>query len=138
MGKEPYQFVALASGVSFISLPGYALYCGTKAAIRAFAEAYRYELEKDQLFQVVYPVATRTNFFVNAGGSMLPWPVQSVETLVANVIIKGIKGKKKSMYPSKIYRFGMVLNRIFPFINVLYINNENRRFQRWLKEVDKE
>jgi short-subunit dehydrogenase len=65
--SDPYNFVAIARGMSLLSLPGYSLYSSTKAAIKGFADAYRFELEKGQHFQVVYPIATRTNFFRYAG-----------------------------------------------------------------------
>ena len=58
-----FSMVITASAMSFLSVPGYSLYSSTKAAIRGFAAAYRYELEKGQKLQLVYPIATRTSFF---------------------------------------------------------------------------
>ena len=44
--NRPYNFMITASAMGFISLPGYALYASTKSALRAFGDAYRYELKK--------------------------------------------------------------------------------------------
>jgi len=49
--------------MSFYAMPGYALYSGTKFALRGFADALRYELEAGQHLQLVYPIATLTEFF---------------------------------------------------------------------------
>ena len=129
--NKPFQFITTASGMGYFALPGYALYSSTKAAIRSFSHAYRYELEQGQTFQVVYPIATRTKFFHSAGDSPIPWPSQSVE-VVADAIIKGIKSKKNDIYPSKIFATFLVANRILPFLSKLYCNIENNRFQVWL------
>ncbi len=134
-GEKAYGFICIASGMSFLSLPGYSLYSATKAAIRGFADAYRFELGDGQCFQVVYPVATRTNFFANAGSTAMPWPVQTTAT-VANAIIEGIKKGKKSIYPSKLYRLSTFLNRFFPFVNLLYLRRENEKFRRFLQEAE--
>ena len=74
---RPFQFVATLSAVSFVSMPGYALYSSTKAALKGFIDGYRYEMSKGQILQSVYPVATETNFFNRAKQTHKPWPVQS-------------------------------------------------------------
>lgn len=131
--KDPFNFVCTASGISFISIPGYALYSSTKAAIRGFADAYRFELKKGQYFQVVFPVATRTSFFQVAGEETpVPWPVQSAEE-VAESIIRGIESNRHEIYPSRLFRAMLVLNRFIPVIAPIYTRNENRKFQLWLK-----
>lgn len=130
-GKNPFNFIVTASGMSFLSLPGYALYSSTKAALRSFAEAYRWELEKEQYFQVVYPIATRTNFFRQAGDSPIPWPVQDGKW-VAQSIINGIRKDRNSIFPSKIFYLTKVLSNILPFINQLYARMQYESFSRWL------
>lgn len=130
-GSKPYNFVTTSSGMAILSLPGYALYSSTKGALKSFAEAYRYELDKGQYFQVVYPIATRTKFFQNAGGSPIPWPSQDV-SVVAKSILKGIKKKRNSIYPSKLFYAFSILNRVFPFIFKIYAYIEYKKFQKWL------
>src|SRR5699024_8998349 len=98
--NRPYNFVGTSSALGFFSLPGYDLYCSTKAAIKGFAEAYRYELEKEQYFQVLYPIATQTKFFIKAGTNSPPKPIQSTKH-VAKTAIEGIRKNKKNIYPSK-------------------------------------
>lgn len=132
-GDRPYQFVTTSSAMSILPLPGYALYSATKAAVRGFAEAYRYELEAGQHFQTVYPVATSTAFFRQAGDSPVPWPTQKAET-VAAAILRGIKRKRNSIYPSRLFVLTMVLNRLLPFVFPIYSRAENYRFQHWLEQ----
>lgn len=132
-GDNPYNFVVTASGMSFLSIPGYSLYSGTKAAIRGFSDAYRYELEKGQHFQVIYPIATKTKFFSNAGNNIpVPWPNQNADA-VARSIIKGIQKNRKRIFPSKVFFMTNLLNRILPFINMFYVYIQNRKFQNWVQ-----
>ncbi len=130
-GSRAYNFVSVASAMSFLSLPGYALYSGTKAAVRGFGDAYQYELAAGQFFQVVYPIATRTNFFKVAGDSPVPWPSQSVE-IVAQSILKGIRRNAKAIHPSVLFQLMMLLIRLFPFVGPIYASIENRKFQIWV------
>ena len=136
-GGEPYNFAVTASAMGLLSLPGYALYSGTKAAVRAFADAYRYELEKGQHFQVVYPVATKTNFFGRAGNNTpVPWPTQEAET-VAKRVIKGICRDKDHIFPSTMFQITNAVSRVFPFVFNIYVNINNRAFRKWLDEEGK-
>lgn len=130
-GNQPYNFVVTASGMAILPLPGYALYSSTKAALKGFAEAYRWELDKGQYFQVAYPIATRTKFFDNAGGSPMPWPSQDARTVVQSMI-KGIEKNCNSIYPSKLFFVLTLLDRIFPFIFKLYAYVEFKKFNQWL------
>ncbi len=132
-GEDPFNYVCTASGMSYISMPGYALYSSTKAAIRGFADAYRFELGCNQHFQVAFPVATKTNFFQATGEEPpVPWPIQSAEE-VARAIVKGIKKDRPEIYPSKLFRAVLVFNRFVPIIVPAYTRNENRKFQFWLQ-----
>lgn len=135
-GSRPFNFVATSSGMAILPLPGYALYSSTKAALKGFAEAYSWELDENQYFQVVYPIATKTEFFNNAGGSPMPWPSQEAK-VVAQSIIKGIQRNRNSIYPSKLFFSLTILNRVFPFILKLYAYAEYKKFQKWLISKNK-
>ncbi len=132
-GEQPYAFICTASGMGILPLPGYALYSATKAALRGFAGAYRYELNRKQRFQVVYPIATRTNFFKQAGDSPVPWPSQPANE-VAAAIVRGIRTGQANIHPSLTFRMMNALNGIFPFILPLYAGIENKKFQHWLRQ----
>jgi short-subunit dehydrogenase len=136
MGKKPYHFVTTSSGMAILPLPGYALYSSTKAALKGFAEAYRFELYENQYFQVVYPIATRTSFFMNAGNSPMPWPSQEA-SVVAKAVLNGIQKNRNSIYPSKLFYTLSLLNKIVPVIFKLYSYMEFKRFQRWLSQRSK-
>lgn len=125
-GKKPFNFMATLSAVSFLSMPGYALYSGTKAALRGFIDGYRLEMEKEQHLQAVYPVATETNFFERAGQKHKPWPVQT-STHVARVMLKGLEKNRKHIFPSKLFQYG---HKLFPWFFKLYVRRETNVFDR--------
>ncbi len=136
-GKEPFNFAVTASAMGLLSLPGYALYSGSKAAVRGFADAYRYELEKGQHFQVIYPVATKTKFFKRAGEETpVPWPVQKPET-VAERVIRGIEKDKKRIFPSVLFRLTDIAARVFPFLFSIYVSINDKAFKKWLAGKEK-
>lgn len=122
---KPYNFLITASGASFVSLPGYALYSSSKAALRGFADAYRFELNDNQQLQLIFPVAVKTNFFDVAGAETMPWPRQTPQK-VANILVKGIESDKKIIYPSKLFLIGKTL---FPFVFKIFQSLENEKFQ---------
>ena len=132
--NNPYNFAVTASAMGLLSLPGYALYSGTKAAVRAFADAYRYELDKGQHFQVIYPVATKTKFFRRAGNNTpVPWPTQEADT-VAKRVIRGIRKDKKHIFPSVTFRITNIISRVFPLVFKFYVNINDKTFRKWLAE----
>lgn len=129
---RPYKVVMTASSIGHLPLPGYAIYSGTKAALHRFAEAYRYELENPASLMLVYPIATRTNFFNTAGDEVpVMWPNQPPET-VASAVIKGIETDRTSVYPSRLFRFFRLSERILPFLRNILQGWEYRRFKQWL------
>jgi|GEM_PF-122165 len=129
-GDKPYQFMTTASTMGIFSLPGYALYSSTKAAVKSFAESYRYQLLKGQYFQVCYPIATKTNFFEEAGGSPVPFPTQTADA-VAKAMVRGLKLKKNSVFPAKIFLVTMFLNTFLPVMKI-YKYIENKKLKNWL------
>ncbi len=128
-GEAPYTVVATASAMAILPLAGYALYSSTKAALNGFATAYRHELNKHQRLQIVYPIATRTEFFSAAGGSPVPWPSQPAET-VSLKIIKGVLKDKNSIIPSHIFSALRILDRFFPFFMKTAAYIEAQKFKR--------
>lgn len=131
-GNKPYNFLVTASAMGLLSLPGYALYSATKAAVRGFSDAYRYELEEGQYFQVLFPVATKTEFFKRAGNKTpIPWPTQNAFT-VAKCAIKGIRRNKSKIFPSIMFRITNAVSSIFPFVLKIYVRVNNRAFKKWL------
>lgn len=126
-----YMMVITCSAVSRVALPGYSLYCSTKAAVDTFAKVYRFEANDQGRLSLVYPIATKTNFFNTAADKApVPWPVQPAAA-VADRIIKGIQKDKKSIYPSKAYPIMNGLNRVFPFIYHIYSKVQARKFDKW-------
>lgn len=119
---HPQIFVCTVSGAAMASLPGYSLYCSTKAALHQFIETYRYEKPRNLQITAVYPVATRTDFFDKASGEKrtpLPFPQQSPQQ-VAKAIICGIEKGKKRVFPSLLFRIAYPVGRAFPCLMKLY------------------
>ncbi|WP_160721495.1 SDR family NAD(P)-dependent oxidoreductase [Isachenkonia alkalipeptolytica] len=125
-GDRPYNFVAVSSGFGFISYPGYALYCSTKAALRGFGQGYKYELKPNQHYQSVYPIAVKTDFFRKAGCDAPPKPQQSVKH-VAKTILRGIEKDKGEIYPSKSFWF---MKTFMPYLLNLGVLMEKRKFRK--------
>ena len=132
-----YKVVITASAMAHWALPGYALYSSTKSALDSFATAYRSQLSDPSTLMLVYPIATRTNFFERAGkntntAAPTPFPSQTAD-YVATQIIKGIETDQQSLYPSIIFRVVKFLNRFLP-IQCLNRQMEQRSFEAWLSK----
>jgi short-subunit dehydrogenase len=132
-GSRPFNMVIMASAMAYWPVPGYAVYSATKAALRAFAKAYRYELVKGQRLQLVYPIGTRTDFFAQAGHSPEPLISQSAAE-VAAATIHGIERNSSSIFPSFVFWLSMLANRLLPFISPIVLWIEFKKFQKWIKE----
>lgn len=135
-GRE-FGVMITASFMGIYSLPGYSLYSSTKAALDSWAAAYRLENtgndEKGRLF-ILYPVATRTNFFGAASsGVPVPWPTQSPEA-VAEAAIQGILGNQARIFPSRLSRLTLFLDRVIPATMPVYQAVEQFKFRRWYKQ----
>lgn len=123
---RPYNFISMSSALGHFSFPGYALYCSTKAALKGFADSYRFELGQNQYYQTVYPISTKTDFFIKAGMDSPPKPQQSVDH-VSKCVINGILKDKRSIYPSKGFYF---INTFLPFLLNVSIYMEYRKFKQ--------
>jgi short-subunit dehydrogenase len=127
---DQFQLVITASAMSYWAVPGYAAYAGSKAAIHRWAEGVWVEGNGNWL-SLVYPAATATDFFENAGNQIpKAYPVQSVKKAVRS-ILKGIEAGRRKIFPSTLFRVILVLNRILPVIKPIYCWMENRKLQRW-------
>lgn len=126
-----WKTVMVSSAMAEWSVPGYTVYGATKAAIHRFAEGYRFDHSGTNLM-VVYPIATRTKFFETAGYKIpKAFPVQSAES-VARKVVRGIRLDRRKVYPSGLFRFILVFNRILPFIKPAYQWLEFSKLKKWL------
>ena len=132
-----YTLVMVSSAMAYIAVPGYSLYAATKAALDRFAEGYRQEKPQNVRLMVVYPVATRTNFFRGAGKEVpVAIPSQTPE-YVAHAIINGLERDANKVYPSHIFRWsrftaiGLQKMRWFTYV----VNG--RQFKDWLQKQSK-
>ncbi|MCC8172869.1 MAG: SDR family NAD(P)-dependent oxidoreductase [Odoribacter sp.] len=133
-GGRKKAFVSVISGAALASLPGYSLYCSTKAALHQFMETYRYEKTEDLQITAVYPVATRTAFFdkaANKDKTPLPFPRQDAKTVVEK-IVRGIEKGKKKVYPSILFSLGYPIGRAFPIFLKLYSLGEKKRVKSYI------
>jgi len=130
---RPFKVVITASAMSFLGIPGYALYSSSKAALHRFADAYRYELDDPRSLALVYPIATRTAFFEAAAeqAAPLPWPSQTPEQ-VAGAILRGIRRDQTTIHPSLVFRIFMSI----PFLPRLEQVIESWRLRKWLVRGD--
>jgi len=134
--RDPYKVVITASTVAHVGLAGYANYSATKAALHRFAEAFRFELDDPRKLMLVYPIATRTDFFRAAGSADLPppFPVQSPQT-VAHAMMRGLQRDQKSVYPFPLFRLFLVVDGFFPPIRRFVQRREARKFKQWLRRM---
>jgi short-subunit dehydrogenase len=95
--------VITASAMAKTGMPNYAMYAATKAALDRFADCFRFEHQPACHLMLVYPIATKTDFFNGQDLSKIPWPSQSPQK-VAQSILKGVSQKKTSVYPSFLFR----------------------------------
>lgn len=131
-GDKPFHFAVTASGISYIGMPGMALYSGTKAAVHRFAESVRYELNKSQKIHLIYPTAMKTPFFSQENGEPVPSMQQDVNVAAARTI-KGLKRNKPSIFPSSMVAFGFLPSIWNEAAAHLIRRKEAKRFHRWIE-----
>lgn len=122
--SNQFSFVFMCSAMAWLPIPGYALYAASKSALHAFVEAFEFDKETRVHLMVVYPIATETNFFNT--GARIPWPYQT-DKQVAKSVINGITKKKRRVYPSLIFYWFLVVNRVFPVLGKIYQKIENAK-----------
>ncbi|HHX59131.1 MAG TPA: SDR family NAD(P)-dependent oxidoreductase [Epulopiscium sp.] len=127
--NKPFQFVVTASAISYLPLPGYGLYSGTKHAIQGFFEAARHELPKHQVITLIHPVATKTAFFKE--NTPIPFPTQTAVT-VAKRYIKGIESNKAHIFPSKLFWVVRHLSILQPLVQ----KHQAHQFNQWRKKYE--
>lgn len=130
---RPHKTVITASAMSFLGVPGYALYSSTKAALDRFAEAYRFELNDPRQLMMVYPIGTRTNFFsaaTQAHAAPQTWPSQSAAQ-VALAILNGIQRDRLAVFPFPAFRVVLALPPLVWAEKAI----EAWRLKKWLKVV---
>jgi Short-chain dehydrogenases of various substrate specificities len=122
-------FAITISAMGKMAMPGFTLYSSTKFALNGFQESVRFEKDDNIQLTCVYPVSTDTAFFDSPAEIEKPWPVQTPEHVAAKMI-RGIEKGKKKVFPSRMFRFSLVLFTIFPFTKSIYIKKEKKKFLR--------
>ena len=119
IGRE-YFVMMTASAMAKVAIPGYALYGATKAALDRFEDAYQFESPDIGHLSLVYPIATKSNFFNRSTDFSrkdvpIPFPAQIPEK-VAKVMINGILNNKTHVFPSKSFQFGRFFQKLFEIL----------------------
>ncbi|MHA7131108.1 SDR family NAD(P)-dependent oxidoreductase [Algoriphagus namhaensis] len=127
---QPFRHVITASAMSYWTLPGYSLYAATKSALLQWAQTLWAEKSGNWL-TLVFPIATKTNFFDEAGKNVpKAWPQQSAEWVAREMLRGAAKGKNK-IYPSKLFLSALILNRFLRFIRRIVLWIEYRKYKNW-------
>ncbi len=135
--SREYFVLMTSSAMAKLAIPGYALYGATKAALDRFEDAYRFEKQDLGHLSLVYPIATKTNFFHRSvDGSrknmVIPFPAQTPEE-VAKAMIKGILKNKTHIYPSILFEILRFSQRLFEIIVVPYQYFYASKLKEWTK-----
>jgi short-subunit dehydrogenase len=130
---RPITFVITASAMARLGMAGYAVYASTKAALDRFADSFRLEAPPHVQLMLVYPIATRSNFFRHERrAAPVPFPSQTPET-VAAAIVRGLQRDRRSVHPSRLFRLAALVDRVLPIL-WLYQRFSRRTFRQWLKQ----
>ena len=135
-GRE-YSVLITSSAMAKLAIPGYALYGATKAALDRFEDAYRFENQDFGHLSLVYPIATKTNFFnryANFSGRevSVPFPASSPEE-VAKAIIKGILNNKTHIYPSRLFQISRFFQKLFEVMAFPYQYFYAQKLKEWVR-----
>jgi uncharacterized protein len=133
--NRPYYVLMTASAMAKLGVPGYAVYGASKAALGRFEDAYRFEQGDLGKLGLVYPIATRTNFFVATGKSEVPVPFPSqTPEQVAKAMIRGILHNKRAIYPSSLFWFLRFPQWFYEWLNLPYQMYYAGVLEKWLKK----
>ena len=119
IGRE-YFVMMTASAMAKVAIPGYALYGATKAALDRFEDAYRFENQDLGHLSLIYPIATKSNFFNRSADFSrknvpIPFPAHTTQE-VAMVMIKGIQQNETHIFTSKLFQFGRIFQKLFEIL----------------------
>jgi short-subunit dehydrogenase len=136
-GRE-YFVMMTASAMAKLAIPGYALYGATKAALDRFEDAYRFENQDLGCLSLIYPIATKSNFFNRSTNFSrkdvpVPYPSQTPEQ-VAKAMIKGILHNQTHVFPSKLFQFGRFFQKLFEVISYPYQYFYAKELKKWKKK----
>jgi uncharacterized oxidoreductase len=99
--REP-AVINVSSGLAFVPLPVFPVYCATKAAVHSFSLSLRAQLKKTpiRVFELM-PPATRTDLFADADARFLEGvSLMGVEDMVQECI-RGIERDKLEIRPGQ-------------------------------------
>jgi short-subunit dehydrogenase len=123
--------VIIASAMSYWAVPGYSLYAATKSALLQWARTVW--SEGGQHLTLVFPIATATAFFDNAGKNIpKAFPVQDPRT-VARRILRGLEKGKKRIFPSHLFSLMRLMNKVIPILLPIYHWMELEKLRRWVR-----
>ena len=134
IGRE-YFVMMTSSAMAKVAIPGYALYGATKAALDRFEDAYRFESQDLGHLSLIYPIATKSNFFnrstdFSRNDVPVPFPAHTPEA-VAKAMIKGIKNNDTHIFPSKLFQFGRFFQKLFEVLAYPYQYFYAQKLKKW-------
>jgi uncharacterized protein len=137
VGRE-YFVLMTSSAMAKLAIPGYALYGATKAALDRFEDAYRFENQDFGYLSLVYPIATKTNFFNRSTNFSrkdvpVPFPSSTPEN-VAKIMINGILNNETHIYPSKLFQISRFFQKLFEIMASPYQYFYARKLKEWVKK----
>jgi short-subunit dehydrogenase len=136
IGRE-YFVLMTSSAMAKLAIPGYSLYGATKAALDRFEDAYRFENQDLGHLSLVYPIATKTNFFNRSTDFSrkdvpVPFPASTPEE-VAKAMIEGILENKTHIYPSKLFQICRFFQKLFELMAFPYQYFYAQKLKEWAK-----